>query len=153
MRRTGGRGALLPAIPFWASFSRRSPGRGGLTPSQKFGYLSLRQMAPDAYIPLAAGDPYARRPQPGDIYEARPEFTHVGIVVQVVREAPLPPDQDYTPADYNPDIQTWETMEGGRGGPKMGFDQIGRSGLKPFDPAKVNGWIDADALFAGWKAS
>jgi hypothetical protein len=126
--------------------------KGGLTPLKTFGYFSLRQMAPTAYIALDAGDPYAARPKAGDFYEVRPEFTHVGIVVQVNREAPLPPDQDYTPGDYNPDIQSWETMEGGQGGPIVGYDKIARSGIKPFNPAKVNGWIDADLLFAGWKA-
>jgi hypothetical protein len=46
---------------------------------------------------------------------------------------------------------SWETVEGGQGGPSMGFDMIKRKGPSPFPPTSFMGWIDIDAYFAGWK--
>jgi hypothetical protein len=47
---------------------------------------------------------------------------------------------------------TWETVEGGQGGPKVGYDMIKRK-AGAFPPPSFMGWIDVDEFFKGWGGS
>jgi hypothetical protein len=75
------------------------------------------------------------KPQAGDLFQIGTRggmFKHVGVILSIGENS-------------------WETVEGGQGGPSMGFDMIKRKGPSPFPPTSFMGWIDIDAYFAGWK--
>lgn len=125
----------------------------GMPPGRKpFGTFDLAGIGPTgkgaATTPgwnwywLKSSDNY---PRPGDIFQTgtkvtddRWSFAHVGIITQWIDGA-------------NP---TWETVEGGQGGPGSGYDAVARKGprpVNPIDPKKLSkvlmGWLDIDVYF------
>lgn len=131
LRKDWAKGVKTTSCNSFAGWCGREAGgmSGGTLATGKLNLSKCENEAPGSWVWANTGEAIDANllPQPGDFY-SKPfpgqEWGHVGIVT-----------------DVDPVGMRWELMQGGQGGPSIGYDKIERKWFK-FDRTKINGWVD-----------